>query len=136
MSYQFLGHTADVKLKVEGKNFADLLIDAANGLFDFLTPEGFEPEEKTKDYNIVVESVDRAALVVDLLSDLLCIAHTDKVILADFAISSCSDNKIELTAVGYKVSEFRDDIKGITYHGAEVKELENGDLTVTITFDI
>ncbi len=136
MSYQFLGHTADVKLKVEEKNFADLCVDAANGLFDFLTPEGFELEVKTKDYNFVVESVDKSALVVDLLSDLLCVAYTDKVILADFAISSCSDSRIELTAIGYEVSEFRDDIKGITYHGAEVKELGNGNLSITITFDI
>ncbi|MBU0648116.1 archease [Patescibacteria group bacterium] len=135
MTFEILKHTADVRVKATGKDLGDLLVNALEGMNEILDPK-IRTGVIGKKSKVEIESVDRDALVVDFLSEILLLSQTDKVVWTDVVFKEIEEKNLVAEMAGSEVKEFGDDIKAVTYHGAKIATNEEGRLEVTILFDI
>lgn len=85
---------------------------------------------------ISVESIDETALLIDFLSEALSLSHQCGVVFCSAEFESVSETNVTASLAGIKVDEFREDVKAVTYHEADVKRNADGDLETYIVLDI
>lgn len=132
--YKILEHTADLKIKVFGRTKKELFKNAMIGFF-----EGGRYSAKysscKKKIKIKISSLDLSSLLVDFLSEILYLVETKKLVFCNILFEKFSENKIEATLFGFPLKRIGLNIKGVTYHGLEIKQKKNG-WEATILFDI
>lgn len=135
--YQELEHTADLAIRVWGKDLAELFANAAYGMFNLMVDVdklGAEAE-----HNISLAAGDKEALLVDWLSELLTLHDLHREAYRDFDVHSLAvDNqgaRLEATVRGSKVEQVKIVIKGVTYHDLRIEETPEG-YAATLVFDI
>ena len=136
MSYKILEHTADLRIHVEGKSLEALFRDSALGMMDLMKPEDFEEKGKKAEREISLQSLDETTLLIDFMSEVLLLAHTNKEIYTKINFKKVSDTELQAKLSGVPISEFKEDIKAVTYHEADVRQTENGKWETNIIFDI
>jgi len=104
------------------------------GMMDFLKPT--QMEKTTVSRLLKIASADHTTLLIDFLSEVLLLANTHKEIYHKVDFKKLGETELEAKLVGHKVKEFKDDIKGVTYHEAEIKQSKNGGLETAVVFDI
>ena len=129
-----LEHTGDIKMRVFGKNLAELFANAALGMMAFLYGEKALELKPRKTETITIEATDVQSLLVDWLSELLYLSDENDRAYVSYEVTECAQNKITAT-VGSTPAEAQDDIKAVTYHELEIKEMD-GKWEATIVFDI
>lgn len=133
--YEFLPHTADIRMRVTAPALPELFRDALRGLMAVLQPrtEGADRVQRT----IAVESADRTALLVDFLNEALALALTNRESYEDVAIVELDAGRAILRATldGRRASGFGDDVKAVTYHEANLVHGAGGWQTLVV-FDI
>jgi SHS2 domain-containing protein len=137
MHYTLLDHTADLKIRVTGKNPADLFKNAGLALFDLIIdPQRVTPE---KEIAIRVGGADRADLMVNYLRELLYLWTGDEnlVNMIDIRDISESDLDARITVGRYIPGrhEIAREIKAVTYHQIEVNRTPAGWQAIVV-FDI
>lgn len=122
--YEYLEHTADIKIKAYGKSKEELFTNVAYGMFNVLTKTSKVKSVIKHEINIEANRIK--SLLYDWLEDLLILLDTD-----GFVLSKIEDLKIEglkLTATiygdSYKNYEVKGNIKSITYNDMEIKDDE------------
>lgn len=131
--YKILPHPADVKVQAFGKTKEELFANALKGMSEVLRPKRKTQSAKRK---INVRSLDLNSLLVDFLSEVLYLTQTKKEIYDDVKFNRFSDTELEGELFGNKVESFGEDIKGVTYHGLEIKKNKQGLWQAIILFDI
>ncbi|HNR65176.1 MAG TPA: archease [Atribacterota bacterium] len=140
--FELVEHTADIGLKIYGKDEKDLFINAARGMFFLITGSriSLAPESIRKYYALESEAPGREDLLVTWLNDLLYIHFTDLVIFDDYIIDYISEEviKSKVRAVEIKDSPYQivKEIKAVTYHNLQVCQNKNGIWEANIVFDI
>lgn len=129
MSYQIIGHTADVGIIATGDTFAEALAWVAHGMFSLITDgERLRPRQAVE---VTVSSSDGETLVVDWLNELLYRYETEGFLPVEFDVS-VQESASTLTAVcrGEAVDltrhELRTSVKAATYHGLSVAHNDRG----------
>ena len=69
MTYEFLDHTADLKIRAVGQNFEDALSEAAKALFNAIAPDSKIKTKTGREFIITVHKPQ--ILVHDFLGELL-----------------------------------------------------------------
>ena len=135
--YEQFPHTADIGIRVFGKDLKELFANAAFALFDTLADlEGIKPsiEESVK-----VEGDSPEGLLVAWLDELLYLFYTKEIIFSEFRIEELSDKKLTATAFGKSVSSNRNrlktEIKAATYSGLKIDKSGTG-YKVEIILDV
>ena len=135
--YEQFPHTADIGIRVFGKDLKELFANAAFALFDTLADlEGLKPaiEESVK-----VEGDSSEGLLVAWLDELLYLFYTKEIIFSEFRIEELSDKKLTATAFGKSVSSNRNrlktEIKAATYSGLKIDKSGSG-YKVEIILDV
>jgi len=133
--FKILPHTADVRLKVIGKTKEELFKNALAGMAKILKKTAKEKKPiKTK---INIQSPDINSFLVDFLSEVLYQSQINHVIYGEAKFSKFSDNELEAEIFGFKIDEFDEDIKAVTYHELNIKKSPANDFFETIViFDI
>lgn len=134
-SYKILGHTADIRLRVEASTLQELFEAAIEGMSHIMKPSIVSTEEKIK-RTIETQSPDTTALLIDFMSEVLYQSHANKEIYTEIRFSEFSETALKAEIYGQKVDEFDEDIKAVTYHEAEVIKNEEGKHETMIIFDI
>jgi SHS2 domain-containing protein len=137
-AFQFLPHTADVRLNVTGKTPEEIFRSALQGM-GYLLKKGFCKQQEGLFFSqekIMVKATDRTSLLIDFLSETLTLSHINKVVYCEASFHKLSDTDLSATIKGNKVHYFDEDIKAVTYHEAEIKLNETGQLETMIIFDI
>lgn len=133
--HEFIEHTADVRMHVEGSTQEDLFIAALEGMAALMVPESVgAPAEQSA--LITLTSVDITALLVDFLNEVLAQSQTHYVVYTRVHFTRLSPTSLEATVHGHSVSSFDEDIKAVTYHEADVHTNAAGNLETMIVFDI
>lgn len=135
MSYRFLDHTADIRMKVTGQSLEGLFKDAILGLMH-LAKQEIKNQEQKIERGITVKSRDKTSLLIDFMNEVLALAYTNREIYTDMRFKKLSETELEAEITGVAVQEFDEDIKAVTYHEADVKENKDGVLETMIVFDI
>lgn len=138
-THEILSHTADVRLRAEGSSREELFRAALEGMAELQNAkrahqEGEEEEKITK--NIAITAGDQTSLLIDFLSETLAQSQIEKVVFDAVSFLKLSSGELEAEITGERVEEFGEDIKAVTYHGAEIIKKDEGDYDVTILFDI
>jgi SHS2 domain-containing protein len=122
MRFEFLPHTADIKIKVYGKNFDEIINNSLLALKSFLKPK-LSKQKITKD--IEVSNKNEAELLIDFLSEVLAQTYIEKAIFIKVkARIEQNQNFFKLKAkiTGYKFFKIFKDIKAITYHQVKLEK--------------
>ncbi|MDD4995469.1 MAG: archease [Patescibacteria group bacterium] len=131
--YKKLEHPADLRLRVFGRDMAELFQNALFGMF-----ESIEPDIASRDLvrrKIQVQAGDPELLLVDFLSEALLQSDTHDEAYHDAEIDNLAADSVTATLIGYPIRGFRQEIKAVTYHGFKIEQTAEG-LTAEIIFDI
>ncbi|HTG35593.1 MAG TPA: archease [Thermoanaerobaculia bacterium] len=135
--HRWLDHTSEVQLQVEAESLAGLAAEAGRALGLLLLREGHDvpvrPEGPAR--KIQVESVDREALLVDWLNEILFLAEVERWVAVEFDILEISSVHLKASALGVPVEESPALVKAATFHGLAVEERAGG-LQAEVIFDV
>ncbi len=131
--FEILKHTADLKIKVFGKNREELFKNALFGMSKCQRAETLPEKTKRK---IRLKSSDLSALLVDFLSEALYLSQVHKEVYFNVEFEKFSEIELEGNLTGQKVKRFGEDIKGVTYHNLDIHQREDGTWQATVLYDI
>jgi SHS2 domain-containing protein len=120
--FEFLSHTADVKIKVYGKNLKEIINNSLLALKSFWKPK----LTKTKiEKEIKIESNNEVNLLIDFLSEVLAETYIEKAIFIKFEPQELVSYSLSGKIIGYKFTSLSKDIKAITYHQANLQKINH-----------
>jgi SHS2 domain-containing protein len=120
--FEFLSHTADVKIRVYGKNLKEIINNSLLALKSFWKPK----LTKTKiEKEIKVESNNEVNLLIDFLSEVLAETYIEKAIFVKFEPQELASYSLSGKIIGYKFIFLSKDIKAITYHQANLQKINH-----------
>ncbi len=131
--FEELDHTADWKIRVWGRDYADLFRNAALAMYTLMGHK--ERTGPTVERRVEVEAVDYPSLLVAWLNELLFYSEVYGEIYTDVDIHAISPERLEATVRGFVGKTELSKIKAATYHELEVRETPNG-VEATVVFDV
>lgn len=135
MSYFFLEHTADLRMRVEAKTLEELFRDAMLGMVNIIKPE-IKLDSPKIARTISLNAPDATVLLVNFLNELLSYIHTEHEAYRNIKFHLLTQNSLNAELSGYSIRSFSKDIKAVTYHEAEVKQDQRGVWHTNIVFDV
>ena len=135
--YEFINHTADLGIRVWGESIEELFKNAAYSMFDTIADLNRVELKKTMKVEIEKEELDE--LLADWLRNLLYKFNGDRYLLKEFRVETIDTQGLKAKVKGEKLDlsrhHLKTEIKAVTYHGLEVKEVDRG-WEAQIIFDI
>ncbi len=135
--HRMLPHTADTRLKITADSLDELFKGAVEGLSEIMK---HGVTKRTSNASIAtdvdVSSNDITALLVDFLNDLLAKNMIEKAVFFDVIKLDLHDTKATASVHGVSVDTFDEDIKAVTYHGAQIQFHKDGTYEVVLVLDI
>ena len=131
--FEEVEHTADVAIRVRGRDLAELLANAAYGMACQLA----DPETiaLTVERRVVLDAYDAETLLVAWLGELLYLGERDGCVFVAFEMERVTETHLEAVARGGPVREYRGHIKAVTFNELEIVPTEEGYET-TVVFDV
>ncbi len=134
--FEILEHKADLKIKIFGQDLAELFVNAGLAIIEQQSLEvGNQSLEKKEWESVEINSSDLNSLLVDWLNEILSRSDLNRKIYFNFKIEELSEKHCRAKIAGQKVEQKKIDIKAATYHGLEVKKVNNHWQAIII-FDI
>lgn len=130
--YEEIDHTADLALKVWGKDFYDLLENAVEGMYDLMGIS--EKSGSSAENSFKIKRDQKESILVDFLSECLYLAEEEHQRFTAFSFIE-SEKEISVEAQGEHITAIDRNIKAVTFHNLEIEETSSG-LKTTITFDV
>ena len=137
MDIEYLPHTADIRMKIQGSSLEELFLTGILGMNGILHP-GFCSEGRTYEHRsrIQIKSLGSTNLLIDFLSDVLSHTYAENLIYCRIDFLEFSENHLDCWLHGEKIESFDEEIKAVTYHEANIVKNSNGDWETIIVFDI
>ena len=132
--FEEIEHTADWALRIRGRNFNDLLFNAACGMSTLLVVN-LTSIPLTHHEQIEIDAYDAESLLVNWLSELAYWAETEGIVFARFELQNVTPIGLRATVHGGRVADLKKHIKAVTYHNLEIIDTPDG-LEVTVVFDV
>lgn len=136
-TYKTFDHTADLGIKVYGKDQRELFVNAGRALFDLITD--LDKIETKTSLSLNLEAVDREDLLVSWLRELLYFHQSEGYLLNDFVLHDLEEQSLRATVKGeiYETNrhELTREIKAVTYHQLKITQ-EKERWVARIVFDI
>lgn len=130
--YEELEHTADIALRVWGKDFFTLLRQSVKGMYELM---GVDMELTVlKKIKFRMEDNSREIQLVDFLNEVLYLVEDEHAKYETFIFNKVEDGII-VQASGYGIRSLQRNIKAVTFHNLAIEEIDSG-LEVSITFDV
>ena len=137
MKIEYLPHTADIRMKIQGSSIEDLFCTGVKGMNNILKKKFCDQIHRFYcRTHIEIHASDYTNLLVDFLSEILSLSCTDKVIYCRLEILEFSENHIIAYIFGAPVDSFDEEIKAVTYHEANVQKNLDDIWETNIVFDI
>ncbi len=135
--HRLLPHTADTRLKITANSLEELFKGAVEGLSEIMK---HGVTKRRSDASIAtdvdVSSSDITALLVDFLNNLLAKNFIEKAVFFDVIKLDLHGTKAIASVHGVSVDTFDEDIKAVTYHGAQIQFHKDGNYEVVLVLDI
>jgi len=133
--YEILEHTADLRIKAQGKNLKELFSNIAYGLCEKMLGKDLS-SLKSKDLRLIgAHGNNLESVLVNFLNEIIFQADINKEIYTDFQIEKLSDTYIKATTKSTKVPEKCLEVKAATFYQLKIKK-KNKKFEATVTFDI
>lgn len=132
-SFREVEHTADRAFTVRGRDLAELFALAAHALCA-IQGQPVDTHE-TVSREVEVSGVDREALLVNWLNEILYLQDVHKEAYSRFAVATISDSSLRASLHGEPNAASRRTIKAVTFHGLKIERLSDG-WEATIVVDV
>lgn len=135
--HRLLPHTADTRLQVTADSLEELFKGALEGLSEIIkhgVTKGSSDASIVTDVD--VSSIDTTALLVDFLNKLLAKDVIEKAVFFDIVELAIKSTRVIAVVRGIAADSFDEDIKAVTYHGAQIQQEKDGDYKVELVLDI
>ncbi|MCM8776323.1 MAG: archease [Candidatus Omnitrophica bacterium] len=139
--YEIIEHTADVGLRIYGRELPELFTHAGLGLFGLITDINKIKQEKGDRRRVSIDLKGRSAgdLLLKWLRELLFHFSTKRLVFEKFDYHELSETVLKADAFGLKFDPKRHDqryeVKAVTYHQFKLKK-QKSNLSAEIIFDI
>jgi len=130
--YEEIDHTADWAFRAYGRDITELFQNAAYALFAL---EGALDTPSVLTREIHAQGIDREALLVNWLSELLFLQETQRETYQKFEITNLSDTALTATIHGAPAQPVTKFIKAITYHDLKIQQTATG-WEATVVVDV
>jgi SHS2 domain-containing protein len=114
----FEEHTGELRVRLSAPTFEGLLVEAGRALAELLADE--EPGGLQEAERVAFEDVDRAALLVHWVDELIFLSETRKRIYSDFRVLSATEREVVAEVRGWPATRVRTAVKAATFHGLKV----------------
>ena len=138
MKFEFLPHTADIRMRIEAETLPLLFQAGLRGMSHILK-EDYCPNEQKRNLRRVfaINAADITCLLIDFLSEVLTLSYTEKSVFCDLNFVDFSEKLISAEISGSAVADgFDEEIKAVTYHEAAVTKNNEGLWETVVVFDI
>ncbi|MHB9132219.1 MAG: archease [Armatimonadota bacterium] len=131
-TYERIAHTADLAIRVWGRDLPALFANAAVALFDMMTePPAVEDRERT----VTVESMDVEALLVDWLNELIYLHEVEGETFTRFEITEFSEVSLTACVYGGPTTRKLKAVKAATFHDLTIRDTTEG-VEARLVFDV
>ena len=131
--FEELDHTADWKIRVWGKDYADLFRNAALAMYAMMGRTIRTGAHIARE--VEVEAVDYPSLLVAWLNELLFLSEVNEEVYNDVEILDISPERVRARVRGFVGKTELSKIKAATYHDLEIRETDRG-VEATVVFDV
>jgi len=136
--YEFINHTADLGIKVKGKDLAELFANAGYALFDIIL-EDISKIKAAQSLQINIPGGELEDIFADWMRKLLSKFDLENLGFKEFNVTKIDKSGLEAVVKGEKIDpskhSLKTEIKAVTYHGLEVRK--NNDLwEAQVIFDV
>ena len=132
--FEEVEHTADWALRVRGRDFRELLVNAARGMSHLLVSDpSATPTDVERRFEL--DAFDDESLLVEWLSELAYWAEAEMLVFREFDLSQVTPDHLEAVVRGGPVPSLQKHIKAVTYQNLEIVETEDG-REATVVFDV
>ena len=135
--YEVIEHTADIGIRVRGRNLKDLFRNAALAMFDIISEKRQKKSSKRKKIKIDQRADNLEELFINWLNELLSLSSAKGVIFSAFGINRLDKNRLQAALTvedigNYKVNV---EIKAATYHALKLEQGKSG-WQAEVIFDV
>jgi SHS2 domain-containing protein len=131
--FEEIEHTADLAIRVYGRDMRELFVNAAHGMFALMAEPSLE--EAACEREVLLEAIDYESLLVDWLNELIYLHEVEGETYSQFNIETLSPTKLEAHVIGGPTKIKTKAIKAATFHDLAIEETPNG-LVATMVFDV
>ncbi len=126
--YELFEHTADIGIKVSGRDLPQLFTNAAAAVFDIMAEAKAQPVAATKTFQLELETDDLDELFVTWLNELLSLSSAKEVIFASFNVRRIDERHLSAVAGAGAGDDYviKTEIKAATYHELAITKGESG----------
>ncbi len=123
-AYEFLDHTADLKIKVYGSSLTEVFENSVLAVSEYLSPDKAVESRKLK--TVQVQGQDQESLLYNFLEELLYLIDAEGFIAAKAEVT-LRGNNLMAEISGDEASKYElKQIKAPTYAEMEIKKEGNG----------
>jgi SHS2 domain-containing protein len=139
MAYEFLEHTADIKIRATGKTLSEALKESAKALFHAIAGDSQIKPSVTKEYSFKIHKPEM--LVHHFLTEILFLHASENLLFSEFELDLKQSLgyflKARVSGEEYdpKKHKLNQEVKAVTYHELKVCE-ENGEWVIEVVCDI
>ena len=131
--FEEVEHTADIAIRVWGRDLAELFANAAYGMARQLGD--IDAVKPTVEQLVELEAYDQETLLVSWLGELLYLGEQEGCVFTDFDVLELTPTRLRAVARGGPVQRHRQHIKAVTFSDLEILRTGDGYET-TIVFDV
>ena len=128
--YEVFDHTADIGIRVKAATLEELFREAAEALFSLIVTNLTEVEPRQPfRFSLALRDKEYDYLLFDWLNELLYRFETDKILFSAFELRLSGNELIaDCRGEAMDISRHQMDheVKAITYHCLQVKQMSNG----------
>jgi SHS2 domain-containing protein len=127
-------HTADYALRITGRDFAEMLVNAARGMVSLMvTDPAALPTEVEQ--SLELDALDAESMLVEWLNELAYWAEIEGLVFHRFELHRVTLTALQATVRGGHTPELQKHIKAVTFHNLQIIETDDG-LETTVVFDV
>lgn len=135
-----LEHTTDVAIQVEGPTLSHLFANALWEMNQVLSPDVcLKPRHADCCMEFEIKAPDPTTLLVDFLSECLALTYIQKALFCFvhfFQIEQVDPSTLKARIYGRWYKTLENEIKAVTFHGADVRQNPEGNWETTLLFDL
>jgi SHS2 domain-containing protein len=131
--FEEIEHTADIAIRVRGRDLSELFANAAYGMACQLADPG--TVDQTVERQIKLDAYDAETLLVSWLGELLYLSEREECAFTDFEMLEVTPTHLRAVVRGGSVKEHRQHIKAVTFNELEIVHTDKGYET-TVVFDV
>ena len=127
-SYEIFEHTADIGIRVKGKDLKELFKNAGMSVFEISSRRQFTKNKEHTGIIINQKASTLGDLFVNWLNELISVSSSRGLIFHNIKIIRLQDNALEALCTGSSIQNYKVniEIKAATYHRLTIEEDGDG----------